>query len=97
MPHAATFQLGRLVRQYAEWQGIASDQRSPAPAGWWGPAIAALHDAQPMPAEWSEVLGLPHGSSRADGARKIIDQFAEQTSLPWPDEFPRKYQWKEAN
>jgi hypothetical protein len=44
-----------------------------------------------MPAEWSQILGLPSASSYATGAQVFLNTLAEQTSLPWPDDFPRKF------
>ena len=35
---------------------------------------------------------LPPGSSYGDGAEVLMKALAEQTSLSWPDEFPRKFQ-----
>ena len=33
---------------------------------------------------------LPVGSTYAAGAAVLMATLADQTSLPWPDEFPRK-------
>jgi hypothetical protein len=44
-----------------------------------------------MPAEWSQILGLPSASSYATGAQVFLQALAEQTSLPWPDDFPRSF------
>jgi hypothetical protein len=35
-------------------------------------------------------LQLPVGSTYAAGAAVLMAALADQTSLPWPDEFPRK-------
>jgi hypothetical protein len=35
-------------------------------------------------------LQLPVGSTYAAGAAVLMATLADQTSLPWPDEFPRK-------
>ena len=35
-------------------------------------------------------LQLPVGSTYAAGAAVLMASLADQTSLPWPDEFPRK-------
>jgi hypothetical protein len=35
-------------------------------------------------------LQLPVGSTYAAGAAVVMRTLADQTSLPWPDEFPRK-------
>jgi hypothetical protein len=39
---------------------------------------------------WCHHLELPIGSSFAEGAAVLMATLADQTSLPWPDEFPRK-------
>jgi hypothetical protein len=44
-----------------------------------------------MPAEWSQMLGLPSASAYATGAQVLLNSLAEQTQLPWPDDFPRKH------
>jgi hypothetical protein len=36
------------------------------------------------------LLQLPVGSTYAAGAAVLMATLADQTSLPWPDEFPRK-------
>ena len=43
-----------------------------------------------MPADWCARLELPAGSSLADGAAVLLNSLADQTSLPWPDDFPDK-------
>jgi hypothetical protein len=45
---------------------------------------------QTMPSEWCSRLGLPEGSTIAAGADVFLKSFAGQTSLPWPDGFPRR-------
>jgi hypothetical protein len=91
MHPAAKFGLERAVREFARWRAVASAERSPAPAWWWDPALAALQQPEPMPAEWSQILGLPSTSSYATGAQVFLNALAEQTSLPWPDDFPRRF------
>jgi hypothetical protein len=39
---------------------------------------------------WCFRLELPLSSSYAAGAAVLMAALADQTSLPWPDEFPRK-------
>jgi len=91
MHPAVTFQLERTLREFARWHAVESEMRSPAPAWWWGPALAALGEPQPMPAEWSQIMGLPLQSSYATGAQLLLNQLAHQTVLPWPDDFPRQF------
>jgi hypothetical protein len=91
MHPAAIFSFERTVREFEQWHAIASEQRSEAPAWWWGPALAALQEPQPMPPEWSRTLGLPPRSSYAAGAQLLMGLLSEQTLLPWPDDFPCKF------
>jgi hypothetical protein len=90
MHQAVNVQLGRIVREFAQWRAVPKDERSPAPAWWWGPAFEARHIQQPMPADWCAQLELPGNSSYATGAETFLDSLAGQTSLPWPDDFPRR-------
>jgi hypothetical protein len=90
MHQAAVFQFGRIVREYAEWRAVPTERRSPAPAWWWSPAMTVVHKSTAMPADWSEILSLPAGSSYEAGARAFLAAMADQTSPPWPNEFPRK-------
>lgn len=92
MHQTANVQFARAVDEFARWRAVPEDQRSPAPAWWWGPAFEMIGAPQPMPAEWCATLGLPDNASHGAGAEVFLDAFAGQTSLPWPDEFPRKHQ-----
>ena len=91
MHPAAKFGFERAVHEFARWRAVESEARSPAPAWWWDPALTALRQTEPMPAEWSQILGLPAASTYAAGAQVLLSSLAEQTVLPWPDDFPRKY------
>ena len=90
MQQAVNLQFGRIVDEFVRWRALAEDERSPAPAWWWGPAFESLGVHQAMPPEWCARLELPHGASYADGAQIFFKSLAGQTSLPWPDEFPRR-------
>jgi hypothetical protein len=90
MHQAANVQFERVVREFVRWRAVPEDDRSPAPAWWWGPAFELIGVQQPMPAEWCSGLGLPDGASCATGAEVFLKSLADQTSLPWPDDFPRK-------
>jgi hypothetical protein len=68
MHRATNVQFERAVAEYVRWRAVAEDDRSPAPAWWWGPAFEVRELEQPMPAEWCVALQLPDGSSFADGA-----------------------------
>jgi hypothetical protein len=43
-----------------------------------------------MPAAWCASLALPEGARYADGAAVFLKSLADQTALPWPDDFPRR-------
>jgi hypothetical protein len=87
---AATLQFQRAVDEFVRWRAVPEAERSPAPAWWWGPAFEIRGVQQAMPAEWCSSLELPEGSSYAAGAGVFLNCFAGQTSLPWPDDFPRR-------
>jgi hypothetical protein len=91
-----TLQFKRIVDEFAQWRAVPEQQRSPAPAWWWGPALEAIGTPRPMPAEWCASLGLPESATYPDGARIFLECLAGQTSLPWPDEFPRRSGHSEA-
>jgi len=88
MHQAAYLQFGRIVDEFVRWRAVAEDDRSPAPAWWWGPAFEILDVQQPMPPEWCAHLELPEGASYADGSGVFLASLAGQASLPWPDDFP---------
>jgi hypothetical protein len=90
MHPAAIFQLERVVCEFAQWRAVPEAQRSPAPAWWWQPAFEAREQAEEMPPICCHHLELPVGSSYAAGAAALLTTLADQTSLPWPDEFPRR-------
>jgi len=43
-----------------------------------------------MRGAWCASLELPASATYADGAEIFLKHLAGQTSLPWPDDFPRK-------
>ena len=88
MHPAANVQFERAVREFARWRAVPEEQRSSAPAWWWGPALEVPGVRQPMPADRCARLELPNGSTLADGAEVFLKSFADQTSLPWPGDFP---------
>ncbi|MEA2920177.1 MAG: hypothetical protein QOF07_140 [Bradyrhizobium sp.] len=90
MHPAANLSFERAVREFARWRAVPEQDRSPAPAWWWGPAFELRDARQPMPADWCARLELPGGSSLADGAEVLLSSLADQTSLSWPDDFPDK-------
>jgi hypothetical protein len=90
MNQAAELQFERVVNEFARWRAVREDERSPAPAWWWGPAFELRGVQQPMPAEWCSSLELAGGASYGEGAEVFLHSLADQTSLPWPDSFPRQ-------
>jgi hypothetical protein len=90
MHPAANVQFERAVSEFAEWRAVPEQERSPAPAWWWGPAFELRGVRQEMPAEWCASLALPEGARYADGAAVFLKSLADQTALPWPDDFPRR-------
>jgi hypothetical protein len=90
MHPSAIVQFERTTREFALWRAIAEEDRSAAPAWWWQPAIDVIARQEEMPSLVCHRLGLQLGSSYAAGAEVLMGTLAGQTSLPWPDEFPRK-------
>jgi hypothetical protein len=90
MHQLANVQFERSVREFARWRAVPAQERSPAPAWWWGSALEVRGRQQPMPADWCARLELPDTATYADGAEVFLKHLADQTSLPWPDDFPRK-------
>lgn len=90
MYQAANVQFDRIVDEFMRWRAVSEDERSPAPAWWWGPAFELLGVQSTLPDEIRTKLELPDGASYADGAQIFFKSLAGQTSLPWPDDFPRR-------
>jgi hypothetical protein len=90
MHQAAIFEFERAAREFARWRAVPEAERSPAPGWWWGPAFTVRTEQQQMPAHWCARLELPSLSTYAAGAAVLMHALSDQTSLPWPDEFPRK-------
>jgi hypothetical protein len=90
MRRAAKFQFERIAREFSDWRAVPEDDRSPAPAWWWQPAFEVREIQDVMIPLWCQRLGLPLGSTYAAGAAILLGTLSDQTSLPWPDEFPYK-------
>ena len=90
MHQAVNVQFERAVREFVRWRAVPEDERSPAPAWWWGPAFEIRGVQQPMPAEWCASLELPDGASYAAGAKLFLHPLEDQILLSWPDDFPRR-------
>ncbi|CAN5351777.1 hypothetical protein BH11PSE4_BH11PSE4_21060 [soil metagenome] len=89
---AAKFEFQRAVHEYGRWRAVEERARSPAAAWWWGSALAVCNVQDAMPADWAHTLALPSGATYADAACVLLEALAEQTTQPWPDDFPRRYQ-----
>jgi hypothetical protein len=90
MHPAAKLQFERTAREFAQWRAVPEEDRSPAPACWWQPAMEVVAQHEGMGALMCYRLQLPVGSTYAAAAAVLMATLADQTSLPWPDEFPRK-------
>ena len=90
MHRTAYVQFDRAVDELVRWRAVPEDERSPAPAWWWGPAFEVQGLQQPMPGDWCASLELADGATYADGAQIFLKCLADQTSLTWPGDFPRK-------
>lgn len=95
MHQAARLEFERVMEEFVRWHVVPVDERSPAPAWWWGPAMAVVDDREPMSETWCAELGLSQGASFAEGARSILALFVEQTSLTGPQDFPSKAEGEE--
>jgi len=91
MHAAAKAQLDRQVGEYLTWMAVPERDRSPAPGWWWGPALALREMPGALPADLAQKLGLPEGAKPAEAAHLFFDAMADQTHLPWPEQFPRRY------
>jgi hypothetical protein len=88
MHQAANVQFERAVLEFVRWRAVPEQTRSPAPAWWWGTAFELRDVCQRMPDAWCASLELPDGATCADGAEVFLKCLADQTSLPWPGDFP---------
>ena len=88
MYQPANLSFERVVHEFARWRAVPQQQRSPAPAWWWGPAFEMHGVRQPMPTAWCSSLELPDGSPIATGAELLLASLGDQTLLPWTGDFP---------
>lgn len=91
MHPAARLQFERALSEFALWRTVPEQERSPAPAWWWQPALQVAGHPEQMPALSCDLLELPAGSTYAAGAAVLMAPIISQTSQPWADEFPRKF------
>jgi hypothetical protein len=90
MPQTSKLNFERAAREFAQWRAVPETERSPAPAWWWQPAFELRNLQEVMIPLWCYRLELPLSSTYAAGAAVLLATLSDQTSLPWPDEFPRK-------
>jgi len=90
MHQGANVQFERAVDEFVRWRGVPEQERSPAPAWWWGSALDVLGVQRPMPAAWCASLELADSATYSDGAEVFLKCLAHQTTLPWPGDFPRQ-------
>ncbi|SDS94424.1 hypothetical protein [Bradyrhizobium canariense] len=90
MHQAANLPFERIVHEFAQWRAVPEDERSQAPAWWWGPAFEVLGMHQPMPSDWCSSLGLPNGSAFTSGADVLLETLADQTTVSRASDFLRK-------
>ncbi|MGV7212431.1 hypothetical protein [Bradyrhizobium sp. UFLA05-112] len=90
MHQAQRLEFERVMEEFVRWHAVPEEERSPAPAWWWGPAMAVVDDSEPMSDTLCCALGLRESASFAEGARTILALFVEQTSLTEPQDFPSK-------
>jgi hypothetical protein len=90
MPQVSKLNFQRAVGEFAQWRAIRESERSLAPGWWWQPAFEVRELQEVMMPLWGHCLELPLLSSYAAGAAVLMATLADQTSQPWPDEFPRK-------
>jgi hypothetical protein len=81
----------RKSRTELQWRAVPEKDRSPSPEWWWQPAFEAAGQNKEMPPLICQRLELPLSSTYAAGAEMLLATLADQTSLPWPDEFTRKF------
>jgi hypothetical protein len=92
MHPALVFQFERAVHEYARWLAVPADDRSAAPAWWWGPALAMRDLPETLPQMWCDLLKLPARASCRTAGELLLGVLQSQTSPTWPDEFPHRYQ-----
>jgi hypothetical protein len=91
MHPAAKLLFERVIREYSQWRAVPEEERSPAPAWWWQPAIEVMKQSETMTVVSCHRLELPEGSTYAAGASVLMAPILTQASQPWADEFPRKH------
>lgn len=87
MHPSLTFQFDRAIREYALWQAVSEDERSPAPSWWWSAALALRGDPRPLPDDDTSLAEKSYGEL----ARRMLEAIGAQAEKPWPDEFPTRY------
>ena len=80
MHQTAKFQFERTAREFAQWRAVPEDERSPAPAWWWQPALEVVEQHEEMGALLCYRLQLPVGSTYA----AAVASQTEQIGMPLP-------------
>lgn len=93
---ALSLQFERAAAEFRRWRDVPECDRSPAPAWWWSSALAFRQSTVVLTPDQASAFGLPNGASAAQAADLMLSALADQVHQPWPDEFPRRYQWNKA-
>ena len=64
--------------------GAPEDERPPAPAWWWGPAMEVRDVDLKFRPHGSVRLGLPDGATYADGAHVLFGRWPGRPTSPGP-------------
>jgi hypothetical protein len=81
--------MPRLRHAEFNRQSERLDARPRAITNWSNAFEVATHQEE-MPPIWCHRLEIPLASTYAAGAAVLMATLADQTTLTWPDEFPRK-------
>jgi hypothetical protein len=90
MHPAAKLQFERTAREFAQWRAVPEEDRSPAPAWWWQPAIDVVAQHEEMGALLCYRLQVSVGSTYAAGAAVLMGALADQTSFALAGRIPPK-------
>jgi hypothetical protein len=89
MHQSARIEFERVAREFARWRAVPEEERSPAPACWWGVAIALITDNELMPRGWCAFMKLPPSSTFGEAAAKLMDSMVDQTTWSSGNQCPR--------
>lgn len=80
MHPAAKLQFERVVDEFVRWRALGEDERPPAPAWWWGPAMEVQNISMKLPPGSAARLGLSDGATYAAGARICSNRWLARRS-----------------